>query len=71
MSIKGFLSLLISTVILWIGSYYVINNQMTLGELITFNALVVYFLGPIERMIDAQPVIQSAIVASRRIVEIL
>lgn len=71
MSIKGFLSLLISTVILWIGSYYVINNQMTLGELITFNALVVYFLGPIERMIDAQPIIQSAIVASRRIVEIL
>ncbi|WP_240610518.1 ATP-binding cassette domain-containing protein, partial [Mammaliicoccus stepanovicii] len=38
---------------------------------ITFNALVVYFLGPIERMIDAQPIIQSAIVASRRIVEIL
>lgn len=71
MSIKGFLSLLISTVILWAGSYYVINNQMTLGELITFNALVVYFLGPIERMIDAQHVIQSAIVASRRIVEIL
>lgn len=71
MSIKGFLSLLISTVILWIGSYYVINNQMTLGELITFNALVIYFLGPIERMIDAQPIIQSAIVASRRIVEIL
>lgn len=71
MSIKGFLSLLISTVILWLGSYYVINNQMTLGELITFNALVVYFLGPIERMIDAQPIIQSAIVASRRIVEIL
>ncbi|UXU84303.1 peptidase domain-containing ABC transporter [Mammaliicoccus sciuri] len=71
MSIKGFLSLAISTVILWIGSYYVIYDQMTLGELITFNALVVYFLGPIERMIDAQPIIQSAIVASRRIVEIL
>ncbi|PNZ71600.1 peptide cleavage/export ABC transporter [Macrococcoides caseolyticum] len=71
MSIKGFLSLLISTVILWVGSYYVITNQMTLGELITFNALVIYFLGPIERMIDAQPIIQSAIVASRRIVEIM
>lgn len=71
MSIKGFLSLLISTVILWVGSYYVINNQMSLGELITFNALVIYFLGPIDRMIDAQPIIQSAIVASRRIVEII
>lgn len=70
-STKGFLSLLSSTVILWVGSYYVISNQMTLGELITFNALVIYFLGPIERMIDAQPIIQSAIVASRRIVEIL
>lgn len=70
MSIKEFLSLLTSLLILWVGSGLVIKGEMTLGELLTFNALVIYFFGPIERMIDAQPVIQSAIVAARRVVDI-
>ena len=44
-SIKGFLDLAVSLFILWIGSTYVIRGEMTLGDLLTFNALVIYFLG--------------------------
>lgn len=43
MSIKDFMHLFTVLIILWIGSIEVIHNNMTLGELITFNALVVYF----------------------------
>lgn len=71
MSIKDFMHLFTVLIILWIGSIEVIHNNMTLGELITFNALVVYFFGPIERLVEVQPTIQSAVVATRRILEIL
>mgnify|MGYP002652717749 CR=1 FL=1 len=58
-------------IILWIGSFKVMDNQLSLGELLTFNALVVYFIDPLERLIQSQLTIQSAIVATRRVVEIL
>ena len=70
LSINNFLKLTISLVILWIGSYLVMNNQMSLGSLLAFNALTVYYLNPIERLINIQPTLQSSFVAARRIAEI-
>lgn len=70
-AIKGFLDSAISLFILWIGSTFVIERVMTLGELLTFNALVIYFLGPIERIIELQPKLQSANIAAKRLGEIL
>ena len=70
-AIKGFLDLAISLFILWMGSQFVIEGAMTLGELLTFNALVIYFLGPIERIIELQPKLQSANIAAKRLGEIL
>lgn len=67
---NNFLKLLISLVILWLGSYLVITDNMTLGSLLAFNGLVVYYLDPIERLINIQPVLQSSFVAARRIAEI-
>lgn len=58
-------------VILWVGATYVINGQLTLGELITFNALLGYFTEPIKNLIDLQPNIQTAVVAADRLGEIL
>lgn len=58
-------------VILWVGAAYVINGQLTLGELITFNALLGYFTEPIKNLIDLQPNIQTAVVAADRLGEIL
>lgn len=44
---------------------------MTIGTLITFNSLLVYFLDPIKNLINLQPEIQTAVVAADRLGEIL
>ena len=62
--------MMISLVILWAGGYFVIHEEMTLGSLLAFNALTVYYLDPIERLINIQPTLQSSFVAARRIAEI-
>ena len=59
------------TVILWVGVVSVLNGDMTLGSLITFNALLAYFLDPIKNLINLQPTMQTAIVAAERLGEIL
>lgn len=58
-------------VILWFGASQVINGSLTLGELITFNALLAYFIDPIKNLLNLQPDIQSAVVAADRLGEIL
>lgn len=69
--LNSFFNITISIVILWFGSYLVMIGELSLGALIAFNALVIYFLEPIERIIGVQPVIQSSIVAAKRLGEIL
>lgn len=58
-------------VIIWIGSACVIRGELTLGELITFNALLGYFIEPIKNLLNLQPCIQTAVVAADRLGEIL
>lgn len=69
-SIKMGLELIGGTVILWVGAMQVLKGNMTIGELITYNALLVYFLNPIENLIGIQPTMQSALVAGERLNEI-
>ncbi|WP_242953945.1 ABC transporter transmembrane domain-containing protein, partial [Clostridium sp. BL-8] len=57
--------------ILWLGGALVLKGEITSGELISFNALLAYYIGPIERLINLQPQLQSAVVASDRLGEIL
>ena len=45
-SLKIFIELVGGTVILWVGGVSVIQGEMTIGSLITFNSLLVYFLDP-------------------------
>ena len=70
-SLKIFTELVGGIVILWIGGINVIQGKMTIGSLITFNSLLVYFLDPIKNLINLQPQMQSAIVATDRLGEIL
>ena len=70
-SLKGFVKGIFSIVILWIGTLQVLNGKISFGELLTFNALLVYFLDPIENIINLQPTVQTAIVAAERLSEIL
>ncbi|MCX7748519.1 MAG: peptidase domain-containing ABC transporter [Clostridia bacterium] len=58
-------------VLLWLGTSVILSGKMTSGELLSFNALLIYFLAPIKNLIDLQSTIQTALVASKRLGEIL
>ena len=70
-SLKTFVELVGGVIILWIGGISVINGEMTVGALITFNSLLVYFLDPVKNLINLQPQMQTAVVAADRLGEIL
>jgi ATP-binding cassette subfamily B protein len=70
-SIKGTVKSIFGTVVLWCGAYQVLKGNILIGQLLTFNALLAYFLGPIERIINLQSTLQTAIVAADRLGEIL
>lgn len=71
LSLKTFAELIGGVVILWVGGVSVINGDMTIGGLITFNSLLVYFLDPVKNLINLQPELQTAMVAADRLGEIL
>ena len=68
--IKHAIQLISSAMILWVGSYSVINGSITLGQLITYNALLVFFTDPLQNIINLQVKMQTAQVANKRINEI-
>lgn len=74
-NIITFLSLIVSDLgnffIIWIGAIEVIKENITLGKLLVFVGILVYFLEPIKKIINLQTQIQIAIVASDRIGEIV
>ncbi|MBO0576014.1 peptidase domain-containing ABC transporter [Clostridium botulinum] len=70
-SIKGSVKAIFGIVILWVGTYEVLKGAMSIGQLISFNALLAYFLDPIENIINLQPQLQTAVVAGERLGEIL
>lgn len=70
-SLQGFLATISDILIIWIGSDLVINGSLSLGQLLTFNALAGYFTGPIKSLIGLQFALQEAYVAADRLGEIL
>lgn len=70
-SLQTAVKTLFGVIVLWLGIYLTLKGELSLGSLISFNALLAYFLGPIERIINLQPQLQSAIVAADRLGEIL
>lgn len=57
--------------LLWIGSVFVINRELSPGELLSFYALVGYFTGPAMGLITANKSMQDALIAADRLFEIM
>ncbi len=57
--------------LLWAGSYFVINRELSPGELLSFYALIGYFTGPASALIGANRQIQDALIAADRLFEII
>lgn len=70
-SLVGFVELTGGVVILWVGAYHVIKGNLSIGQLITYNSLLAYFLEPVKNLINLQPQMQTALVAADRLGEIL
>lgn len=70
-SLQEFVTVISGLLILWIGGILVIRGQISIGQLITFNALLIYFHKPIQNLIGLQPELQEAFVAAERLGEIL
>ncbi|WP_243167059.1 peptidase domain-containing ABC transporter [Acetobacterium tundrae] len=70
-SLKTIVQLSGGLIILWVGSIQVMDGIMSIGQLFTFNALLVYFLDPIRNLINLQLSMQTAIVSAERLAEIL
>jgi len=56
--------------LLWSGSYYVLNQHITPGELLSFYALIGYFQNPISSLIGMNRTIQNAWIAADRLFEV-
>ncbi len=62
---------LFTIILLWIGSYYVIDREITAGELMSFYAIIGYLTGPAASLIGANKEIQNALIAADRLFEIM
>ena len=68
--LKKLAQLLLNLGVLCYGANLVMDGQMSLGQLITYNALLVYFTNPLESMIQLQTKLQAAKVANNRLNEV-
>lgn len=59
-----------SNIIFFVGTYLILKDQFTVGQLISFNALLGFFTGPLQRLLTLQPSLQEAFVAGSRLGEI-
>ncbi|GAB4055077.1 peptidase domain-containing ABC transporter [Spirosoma litoris] len=64
-------SRLFTIILLWVGAGFVIDNQITPGELLSFYALIGYFTGPASQLIGANKTVQDALIAADRLFEIM
>ena len=66
-----FVSRVFTIVLLWVGAGYVIDREITPGELLSFYALIGYFTSPVSQLIGMNKSIQNALIASDRLFEIM
>jgi ATP-binding cassette subfamily B protein len=65
------ISRLSTIVLLWTGSYFVIDQVITPGELLSFYAIIGYFTSPASNLIGMNKSIQNALIAADRLFEIM
>ncbi|TRX65801.1 peptidase domain-containing ABC transporter [Carboxylicivirga sp. M1479] len=62
---------LLTLAILWMGAYFVMDTQLTAGELMSFFAISAYFTGPVSRLAALNKNVHGALIAMDRLFELL
>ncbi|MCK8524438.1 peptidase domain-containing ABC transporter, partial [Aquimarina sp. D1M17] len=70
-SSTGVIAQLFTIILLWSGAYFVIQKEITAGELMAFYAIIGYFTSPVASLISANKQIQNALIAADRLFEIM
>lgn len=65
------ISRIFTIILLWAGTYFVLDHIITSGELMSFYALISYFVGPIASLVGINKVYQDAKIAASRLFEIM
>ncbi len=66
-----FISRVFTIILLWTGSLFVLKQEITPGELMSFYALIGYFTGPVSGLIGMNKTYQNATIAADRLFEIM
>lgn len=65
------ISKLFTIILLWAGTGFVLKSVITSGELMSFYALISYFIGPIASLVGINRTYQDAKIAASRLFEIM
>lgn len=68
---SSFLASAFTIILLWLGSGYVLDGEITTGELFSFYALIGYFTSPVAALIGMNKTVQNALIAADRLFEIM
>jgi HlyB family type I secretion system ABC transporter len=62
---------IVTTALLWFGAHLVIQNQLTIGQLVAFNMLLGNIITPFQRLIVLWNQLQEVVIAVERINDVL
>ena len=65
------LASIFTVILMWVGAGYVIDKEITPGELFSFYALIGYFTSPVASLIGMNKTVQNAMIAADRLFEIM
>ncbi len=69
--ISGTIDLFSNTALLWFGAWLVINQQLTIGQLVAFNMLIGNVLGPFQRLAGLWNQLQEIVISTERINDVI
>ena len=69
-ALKLVTQLSLTLVVLTVGAILVMHNKLSVGQLMTYDALLGYFINPLQNVINLQTKLQSARVANNRLNEV-
>jgi ATP-binding cassette, subfamily C, bacteriocin exporter len=70
-NVSELITRLFTIIVLWCGSYFVLQKELSPGELLSFYALIGYLTTPAASLISANRNIQDALIAADRLYEII
>jgi ABC-type bacteriocin transporter len=70
-NVSEWVTSLLTIIILWWGTYLVIDQKLSAGELLSFYTLTGFFAAPVQALIGSNKPMQDALIAADRLFEII